>query len=419
MHRLELYDLHRKYAPDDAVPHAGCPFKRNEKELLVKHMKRCSRCLYDETVPNIVFDENGVCNYCHIHDHLNLEYPTGEEGQRRLQAIADNIRRDGRGKPYDVVVGVSGGADSSYMLYLAKQLGLRPLAVHFDNTWNSTIAVENIHDILSKLDVDFYTYVVDNREYDDIYRSFLKAGTPDTEAPTDIGLAVVLNMACEKYGIKYIFEGHSFRTEGIAPLGWIYMDGKYIQSVQKTYGTVPLKTYPNMLMPDFIKWTAILGIKKIRPLYYVDYIKKDAMALLTRELGWEWYGGHHLENRFTAFWHTYYMPRRYGIDTRLLGHAALVRSGQMTREQGMELIAQPQEYDTELVEMVLKRLGYTSEEFERLIALPRKTYRDFGNYKRTFEQTRWFWWLMYKLNRVPKSFYLKFCFPDPSLAPTT
>lgn len=376
-------------------------------------MRRCTRCLYDETIPNIVFDENGVCNYCHIHDQLDGEYPTGEEGKRRLEAIAEQIRKAGRGKPYDVAVGVSGGADSSYMLYLAKQLGLRPLAVHFDNTWDSTVAVENIHAILSKLNVDLYTYVVDNKEYDDLYRSFLQAGTPDTEAPTDIGLAAVLNMACEKYGIRYIFEGHSFRTEGVAPLGWIYMDGKYIQSVQKAYGTRPLKTFPNMLMPDFIKWTAILGIKKIRPLYYVNYIKKDAMALLTRELGWEWYGGHHLENRFTAFWHTYYMPRRYGIDTRLLGYAALVRSGQMTRQQGLELIARPQEYDAELVEMVLKRLGYTAEEFERILNLPRKTYRDFPNYKRAFERMRPFWWLMYKLHRVPKSFYLKFCFPDP------
>lgn len=382
-------------------------------------MKSCSRCLYDETVPNITFDENGVCNYCRIHDQMNQEYPTGEEGKRRLHAIADKIRRDGRGKQYDVIVGVSGGADSSYLVYLAKELGLRPLGVHFDNTWDSTVAVENIHDVLKKLDVDLYTYVVDNKEYDDIYRSFLKAGVPDVEAPTDIGLASVLNMAAEKFRVKYIFEGHSFRTEGIAPLGWIYMDGKYIQSVQKKYGTMPLKTYPNMLMPNFIKWTAVLQLQKIRPLYYVDYIKKDAMALLTQELGWEWYGGHHLENRFTAFWHTYFMPKRYGIDTRLLGHAALVRSGQISREEGQEMLRQPQDYDPELLEMVKKRLGFTDDEFEQIMNQPRRTYRDFKTYKPTFERMRAFWWLMYRLNRVPKSFYIKFCFPDPSSASAT
>jgi len=378
-------------------------------------LRRCSRCLYDETVPAITFDEHGVCNYCHIHDRLDLEYPTGEEGEKRLQAIAGQIREEGRGKLYDVIVGVSGGCDSTYMLYLAKKLGLRPLAVHFDNTWDSTIAVENIQTALQNLDIDLYTYVVDNKEYDDIYRSFLKAGVIDIEAPTDIGLAVVLNMAAEKYKIKYIFEGHSFRTEGVAPLGWVYMDAKYIASVQKQFGTYPLKTFPNMLMPDFIKWTAILGIKKIRPLYYMNYVKKEAMVINTQELGWEWYGGHHLENRFTAFWHTYFAPIRFGIDSRLLGYSALVRSGQMERSQGLELIAQPQEFDPELITMVKKRLGFSDEEFEALMNLPKKTYRDYPNYKKTFERMRPFWWLMYKLNRVPKSFYMKFCFPNPQL----
>ncbi len=374
--------------------------------------KRCSRCLYDETVAGITFDENGVCNYCHTHDRLDREYPAGQEGERQLRALADKIRQEGRDKKYDVIVGVSGGCDSSYLLHRTVQLGLRPLAVHFDNTWDSMVAVENIHDVLKKLDVDLFTYVVDNKEYDDMYRSFLKAGLADIEAQTDIGLAATLYMACEKYGVSYIFEGHSFRTEGISPLGWLYMDGKYIESVQKQYGTYPLKTFPNLWMKDFLRWTAIRGIKKIRPLYYMDYVKKDAMALLTKELGWEWYGGHHLENRFTAFYHTYFMPQRFGIDGRLLGYAALVRSGQLTREQGLELIKEPPSYDPELVEMVKKRLGFSDEEFDRLMHLPRKTYREFRTYKKTFERTRALWWLLYKLDRVPKSFYLKYTVPN-------
>ena len=155
----------------------------------------CSRCVYDDSVPSITFDSAGVCNYCHQHDSMEAEYPVGDEGEKRLHAIADEIRREGRGKQYDVIVGVSGGCDSSYMLYKAKELGLRPVAVHFDNTWDSTVAVENIQNVLKALDVDLYTYVVDNEEYDDIYRSFLKAGVRDVEAPTDIGLAVTLNMA--------------------------------------------------------------------------------------------------------------------------------------------------------------------------------------------------------------------------------
>ena len=140
--------------------------------------------------------------------------------------------------------------------------------------------------------------------------------------------------------------------------------------------------------------------------------------MLTRDLGWEWYGGHHLENRFTAFWHTYFMPKRYEVDTRLLGHAALVRSGQITRDQGLEMLRVPQEYDPEMFEMVKKRLGFSDEEFEQIMNLPRRTYRDFKTYKTTFERMRPFWWLMYKLNRVPKSFYMKFCFPNPQTDPT-
>ncbi len=376
-------------------------------------IRRCTRCLYDENVPGITFDQNGVCNYCHIHDQLDQEYPTGDRGQKILEDLARTIKRESRSKQYDVVVGVSGGCDSSYLLYLTKKLGLRPLAVHFDNTWDSTIAVENIHDVLKELDVDLYTYVVDNKEYDDIYRSFLRAGVQDIDVPTDIALAVTLYLAAEKFGVKYIFEGHSFRTEGIAPLGWVYMDAKYIESVQKQYGSYPLKTFPNLWLKDFLRWTGIRGIKKIRPLYYVDYVKKDAMAFLTSELGWEWYGGHHLENRFTAFCHTYYFPKRYEVDTRLLGHAALVRSGQMTREQGLELISQPQTYDPELVEMLKKRLGFSDEEFDAIMHLPKKTYRDFKTYKQTFERLRWLFWALYKLDRVPKSFYIKYTFPDP------
>lgn len=372
---------------------------------------RCSRCLYDEDTPSISFDEAGVCNYCSVHDQMNLEYPTGPAGEAKLKELADEIRRSGRNKKFDVVVGVSGGCDSSYLLYVAKQMGLRPLAVHFDNTWNSTIATENIHNVLKALDVELFTYVVDNEEYDDIYRSFLKAGVPDIEAPTDIALAATQYMAAEKYGIKYIFEGHSFRTEGISPLGWLYMDGKYIQNIQKRFGTRKLKTYPNMLMGSFLKWTVFSQIKKIRPLYYLDYQKERTKKLLADECGWQWYGGHHLENRFTAFYHSYFLPSRFNIDGRLLGYSALVRSGQMTREQGLDLVKAPQDYDQELLEMVKKRLGFSDQEFDNLMALPKRTYKEFKTYKETFERMRPFFWLMYKLDKVPKSFYMKYCFP--------
>jgi N-acetyl sugar amidotransferase len=368
-------------------------------------------------VPSITFDEDGVCNYCRLHDQMDAEYPTGPEGEKRLREMANRIRHYGRNRQYDVVVGVSGGCDSSYMLYYAKQvLGLRPLAVHFDNTWNSTTATGNIRRILDALDVDLYTYVVDNTEYDDIYRAFMRAGVPDIDAPTDIGLASVLSMAAEKYRVKYIFEGHSFRTEGISPLGWLYMDGRYIQSVHRAFGERRMRTYPNMTLARFIRWTALRGIRKLRPLYFIDYHKQDAMKLLESKLGWKWYGGHHLENRFTAFYHSYFIPERFGADLRILGYAALVRSDQMSRSEGKRLLALPREHDEELVELVKKRLGYSDGQFRELMGLPKRSYRDFDTYKRTFERLRWFWWLMYRLDRVPKSFYLKFAVAEMQTA---
>lgn len=375
-------------------------------------LTRCARCVYDETVPAISFDSNGVCNYCAVHDTLDREYRTGPDGLRRLDALAARIRREGRGKPYDVVVGVSGGCDSSYLVHLAKELGLRPLAVHFDNTWNSNIGVSNIHAVLGALDVDLHTYVADNEEYDDIYAAFIKAGVPDLEAPTDLALAAVLYMAAEKYGIRHIFEGHSFRTEGVAPLGWIYMDARYVRSVHRSYGRVPMRTYPALWLSRMLWWMGIKGIQKHRPLYLVDYRKRDAMAVLAR-YGWQWYGGHHLENLFTAFWHAYFLPQRYGIDQRLLGHAALVRSDQLARAEALAALAIPPSFDPARLDMVKKRLGFSDTEFDRVMSLPHRTYRDFATYKRTFERLRPLFWALYKMGRVPKSFYMKFTVADP------
>jgi N-acetyl sugar amidotransferase len=377
--------------------------------------RRCSRCVYDDTVPAITFDDRGVCNYCAIHDSLDREYPTGVEGRRRLEALAAEIKRDGRGKRYDVIVGVSGGCDSSYLVHLARELGLRPLAAHFDNTWNGTTAVSNIHAVLKALDVDLYTYVVDNEEYDDIYASFMRAGVPDVDAPTDLALAAVLYKAAEEHGIRHIFEGHSFRTEGVAPLGWIYMDGRYVRSVHRAYGRVPMRTYPELTLSGMLWWMGLKGIKKHRPLYLIDYRKQDAMQLLSG-YGWQWYGGHHLENLFTAFWHAYFLPQRYGIDQRLLGHAALVRSGQLSRDEALERLAVPPSFEQSRLDMVKKRLGFDDAEFDRVMSLPHRTYRDFPNYKRTFERLRPLFWALYKLGRVPKSFYMKFTVPDPIFA---
>lgn len=372
----------------------------------------CSRCIYNSETPAIVFDEQGVCNYCKMHDQLDAEYPTGAAGARILENMAAKIREDGKGKPFDVVVGVSGGCDSSYLLYKAKELGLRPLAAHYDNTWNSKVAVENIHNVLKKLDIELYTHVIDNEVSNDIYRAFFRAGVPDIDSATDLGLATTLYMAAEKYNIKYMFEGHSFRTEGVSPIGWCYMDAKYIQSVVKQYGdsysTHKMRTHPNLWFSKFLKYMLVSRVKKIRPLYWMDYDKEQVKRFLVNELGWQWYGGHHLENRFTAFAHSYFFPRRWGIDQRMNGYSAMTRSGQMERSEALRLMSQPPVLEPEILDTLKKRLGFSDAEFEGLMNLPKRTYRDFKSYKPLFERLRPFFWLMYKMELVPKSFYIKY-----------
>jgi len=369
----------------------------------------CTRCIYDESVPNISFDGEGVCNYCRQIETLEQEYPTGAEGSSRLQKLVDEMKAAGRGKKYDAVIGVSGGCDSSYLVHQMKEVyGLRLLAAHFDNTWNSTIATENIHNVLEKLNVDLFTIVVDNKEYDDIYRSFFKAGVKDIDCATDIALATTLYRAAEKFGIKYMIEGHSFRTEGVAPLGWVYMDGKYIQSVHSQFGKLPMKTFPNLWLHKQLQWMLFGRIKKIRPLYYMDYDKEAAKKLLSEKYGWQWYGGHHLENRFTAFAHSYFFPRRWDMDFRIAGYSAYCRNGWMTREEALSLMSEPPHLEPGLLEFLKKRLGFSDAEFEALMTMPKKTYKDYKTYKRTFERMRPFFWLMYKMDLIPKSFFLKY-----------
>ncbi len=368
----------------------------------------CNRCLYSDEVPVISFDSEGVCIYCRMIEKMEEEYPNGPEGEKILLKLVKKIKKAGRNKKYDCVVGVSGGCDSSYLLYKMVDYGLRPLAAHFDNTWNSKIATENIHLMTSKLNVDLFTIVVNNKEFDDIIRSFFYASVIETNIATDVGLATTIYKAAEKYEIKYQIEGHSFRTEGVAPMGWGYMDGKYVENVQEIYGTYKIDTFPNLWLKDFLKWILLLRIKKIRPLYYMNYNKEEVKEFLRKEFGWQWYGGHHLENKMSQFTHTYSHPRKFGHDQRANGYGALIRSGQMAREEGLRLMSKLPDYDPELIQYLKKRLGFSDSEFERIMSLPIKTYKDYKTYKKTFERMRWFFWVMYKLDYVPKSFYVKY-----------
>jgi imidazoleglycerol phosphate synthase cyclase subunit len=375
----------------------------------IDESRTCRRCLISADVPGASLDDDRTCHYCRLHDVMEAQYPTGEPGRAELERMAARLKAAGKDKKYDCILGVSGGCDSSYLAHLLVELGLRPLAVHFDNTWNSPIATSNIYAVLDKLGIELETYVVDNHEYDDLYRAFMLAGVKDVEAPTDIGFMGVLYRAAEKHGIKTIIEGHSFRTEGVSPLGWLYMDGGYIKSVHARHGTLPLKTYPNMEFHQFVRWAALSRIERIRPLYHLDYRKDAIKRFLADTYDWQWYGGHHLENRFTAFYHSYLMPTRWGFDFRQIELSALVRSGHLDRNVGAVQLAEPRRPDPELLAMVKKRLQFSDEEFEAVMTAPKRTYLEFDTYKRRFELLRPFFWLLYRAGRVPKSFYVKFC----------
>jgi N-acetyl sugar amidotransferase len=373
-------------------------------------MQTCNHCIYHSDIPKITFNTEGICNYCEQYDSMNSQYPTGEAGRKIINAYVEIMKKDGMGKPYDVVIGVSGGCDSSYMLHLAKNVyGLRVLAVHFDNTYNSKIAVENIKTIIDKLNIDLFTYVVDNSEFEAIQRSLLKASVPEFEAATDLALATTHYMACEKYGVKHIWEGHSFRTEGVSPPGWFYMDAKYIKSIHKKFGDGKIKSTPLLWLSKWIKWMVLNKIKKFRPLYYMDYNKDETKKFLTKEYGWQWYGGHHMENRTAYFINNYYLPVKFGIDLRWCEYSALVRSGQMSRDEALQKIKEPKPFVKDLLTEIKTRLSYDDKQWDGIMNTPNKHYTDYPTYKRTFERLRPFFFLLYKKGYVTRSFYDKFC----------
>jgi len=377
-----------------------------------KEIKRCSRCIYDERVAYITFDENGVCNYCHQLEKLKKEYGTGtKEGEAKFAKIVEQIKKDGKGKKYDCIIGVSGGTDSSYMLYLTKKWGLRPLAVHYDNTWNSAIATENIRKVLTALDIDLFTYVVDNKEIDDIFRSFFYADVAEMEASTDLALAEVMYRAAWKYGVKYVLEGHSFIEEGITPVGRNYFDGKYIESIHKQFGKRPMKTYPLMTFNRFLFWSAFAKIQKIRPFWYIDYNKEEAKAFLQKEYDWKYYGGHHLENRMTAFLHSVYLPQKFNTDMRNNTLSAMVRNGKMDRLEAIKEYEKPPFVEKDLVEYFKKRLELSDEEYQKVMNRPPKSWQEYPTYKKRFERLRPLFKILAEANLVPMSFYLKYCFP--------
>lgn len=374
-----------------------------------KERQICSRCVCDTTIAGIKFDQNGVCNYCKIHDEMEKEYPRGKEGQKQLKEILEKIKTKGRGKKYDCIVGVSGGRDSTFLLYTTVKLGLRPLAVHFDNGWDSEIAVSNIKNALDKLRVDLRTLVVDWYEFRDLQKSFLLASVSDAEIPTDVGIFGTLHKIAAEEGISYILNGHSFRTEGVMPIGWTYMDGRYIESVQKKFGHYKLRTFPNFTLTDFFYYTFIKKIKTVPLLSYFEYNHKKAEKILTEEVGWEYYGSHHHESYYTHFFQSYLLPKKFGIDKRKIEYSALIRSGQKTRQQALKEINEVSySCDEELVSYTIFKLRFTPSEFKKIFQAKPKTFHDYSTYYPLVRTLRIPIKTASNLNLIPHVLYQKF-----------
>ena len=363
---------------------------------------QCKRCGLDERITSITFNEKGECNFCQLYDTWSIAYKP-----ELLRNIVSEIKEAGKNNKYDCVVGVSGGCDSSYLLYLTKEWGLRPLAVHWDNGWNSDIAKSNLSKIIGGLSVDLKTYTADFREYNDINRSFLYASVSDTDIPNDIALETILHKAADEYNIKYILNGHAYQTEGTTPLGWTYMDAKYIQSVHNKFSKIPMKTYPNLWLSQWLKWCVVNKIRHIRPLWYIGYKKPEAKKLLNEKFGWEWYGGHHKENIYTQF-AMYFNFIKFGADMRLIGNAAMVRDGQMSLADSFEATREPVTIPDETLDKVLTTLEITRDEYAKILKLERKTHHDYETYEGTYHQLRYFFWVLAKLDLVPMTFYIKY-----------
>lgn len=371
--------------------------------------RTCTRCIMDDSVPGIKYDEQGVCTFCKIHDELEKKYALNEKSANKLNNLIKKIIKEGKGKRYDCIVGVSGGRDSTYTLYSAVKLGLRPLVVHFDNGWNSEFAVLNIKNATKILGLDLYTHVADWEEFKDLQRAFLKASVSDAEVPTDwIIFSVLFNVAA-KEKIKYIIHGHSFRTEGTTPLSWTYMDGRYIKDIHRRFGSGKTKSFPVMNLSQYLYYTLFRRIHQVRLLYYLNYDEQEIMGLISKELNWKDYGGKHYESNYTAFFQGYYLTRKFNIDKRKLHYSALIRSGQLKRTDALDKIKKdPYSGGKELILFCLKKLDFTNSEFNCIMNEPPKSFINYKSYYSFVKLMKMPVQKATKLGIVPETVYMKY-----------
>lgn len=336
----------------------------------------CKKCVMDITDTRISFDMNGVCNHCHDFETMLTSWKLQDHIKfNDIEKLFFQIKRKGRRKQYDCIIGLSGGVDSSYIALLAKKHNLRPLCVHLDNGWNSELAVANIHNIVKKLGFDLYTHVIDWEEFKDLQRSFFKANVIDIEILSDHAIFGVIMQLAKKYKVKAILSGANISTEYIMPRTWVHrkQDLTNIKDIQKKFGTVQIKSFPQVSTLSHVISMYILGYKVYKPLNYINYNKSQVKEILQEELEWRDYGGKHYESIFTKFYQAHILPTKFNVDKRKAHLSTLICSKQITRDQALAELNKPLYNPAELAQdfqFVCKKLEFSENEMTEYLRTP-------------------------------------------------
>ncbi len=354
----------------------------------------CSRCVMDTSDAAISFDDKGICDNCtRFYSDVGKIWSNDYQNASKFKDLVTTIKKKGEGKKYDSLIGLSGGLDSSYLLHVAvTEFGLRPLVFHVDGGWNTDLAVENVQNLVEKLDLELMTEVVNWKEMRDLQLAFFKSGVPNIDLPQDLAFISALYNFAEDNDIKYILNGGNFATEGIRNprnWGWYGTDLSHVHDIHKKFGTIPLKSFPiSGILNHKLYLRYIKGVKVVKPLDYIPYTKEIAQETLSKEYGWRPYPQKHFESRFTKFFEGYWFPERYGFDTRRVQFSSLIVTDQMTREDAIEKLKHPA-IDASTVkqdkEYIASKLRISVEELDSFMDLPKKTYKDYKNQEWMFK----------------------------------
>jgi len=354
----------------------------------------CKRCVMDTTDPQIAFDEQGYCNHCtNAIKKLNEIYFIDPETKRKkLNEIVNKIKEDGKKKKYDCVIGLSGGVDSSYLAYIVvKVLGLRPIAVHVDNGWNSELAVMNIDNIVNKLGIDLITHVIDWEEFKDLQKAYLKASVIDLEALSDNAIVIAIHRILKKYKLNYFLIGFNQAAESIMPTSWLYSpkyDSLNIKSIYEKFGKkLKLKTYPMLSFIEYIQYRFFDNSTSINILDLVHYDKKNAISILQSELNWKDYGGKHYESKITQFYQAFILPNKFNVDKRKAHLSSLICSDQIRRTEALQILEELP-YDVRKLHedkgYFLKKLEMNEAELEIIMKSKPVQHYDYSSYNEMF-----------------------------------